>query len=102
MTNSHLLRCALLCVAATTGVLSASSAKASQTVTIGNGDSLDRLARRYHVPVRAIAKVNGITPETILRNGRKIIIPDRPKTIVKDATMRRPALLPANSGHFFA
>jgi peptidoglycan endopeptidase LytF len=77
-------------------VLFPSSAKASHTVTIGNGDSLDSLARRYHVPVRAIAKANGITPETILRNGRKITIPDAPKTIVKDATMRKPGMVTGN------
>lgn len=94
--NIHRLRWALLCVAATTGSLSASAAGASHTVKIGNGDSIDSLARQYHISVRAIAKANGITPETILRNGRKIIIPDAPKPIVKQATMRRPAMVTGN------
>jgi cell wall-associated NlpC family hydrolase len=96
VTDIHRLRWALLCVAATTGSLSASSAGASHTVIIGNGDSLDSLARRYHVPVRALAKANGITPETLLRNGRKIVIPDAPKTVVKEPTMRRPGMVTSN------
>ncbi len=86
------LRWAQCCVAATTFSLLAVNASASQTVKIGPGDSLDSLARKYHVSKRDIAHVNGISdPEMVLRDGRSIVIPDPPKSVTKPVTIRRSA-----------
>lgn len=86
------LRCAQCCVAATLVCLTTGASYASQTVTIGRGDSLDSLARRFHVPVKDIARANGIKdPEAILKDGRKLIIPDAPKSVVRPSTMRKAA-----------
>src|SRR5437016_1830281 len=89
--KNHLLRWALYCVAATPVALLASKASASQKVTIGPGDSVDSLARKYHVATKDICHANGITKETILRDGRVLIIPDGAKTVSKPASMKREA-----------
>jgi cell wall-associated NlpC family hydrolase/LysM repeat protein len=91
--NNHKLRWALLCVAAATipVLLLASPANASHTVVIGRGDSIDSLARQYHVSIADIAHANGIDKDATLRDGRRLIIPDPPRSIRKAPTMRRPA-----------
>jgi len=89
--TNHRLRWALLCVAATYGALQASNAYAAHTVTIGPGDSLDSLARQYRVPKKDIARANGISVEALLIDGKKLTIPDPPKTVTKPATMKRVA-----------
>ncbi len=82
------LRWALLCVAATQGALLAISAEASQTVTVGRGDSIDSLARKYHVSTSDIARANGIKPDAMVRDGTKLTIPDPPKPVLNAATIR--------------
>lgn len=91
----HKLRWALLCVAAATipGLLLASPANASHAVVIGRGDSIDSLARRFHVSIADIARANGIDKDAVLRDGRRLIIPDPPRSVKKDPTMRRPAIV---------
>jgi cell wall-associated NlpC family hydrolase len=91
--RTHRLRWALLCVAATYGTLLATSAEASRTVVIKPGDSIDSLARKFHVSTRDIARANGISTEALLIDGKKLIIPDPPKTVVKEATMRHAATI---------
>ena len=86
----HRLRWALVCVAAALGALSAVPAAASRTVVIGPGDSLDSLARRFHVAKKDIARANGLRDlEAILRDGQRLVIPDPPKPVVRPATMRQ-------------
>lgn len=85
----HLLRWALLCVAAAPCLLLPHPAEASQTVVIGPGDSIDSLARKYHVAVKDIARANGISPDAMLRDGRKLLIPDPPHSVKREATMRK-------------
>lgn len=92
----HQLRWALLCVAAAAGLASASSAEASRKVTIKPGDSIDSLARQYGVSTRDIARANRISVEAILIDGRSLIIPDPPRTIVRPATMRKRAVVAGN------
>src|SRR3989441_8275327 len=91
MVQSHLHRWALLCVAATTALLQASRTEASHTVVIERGDSIDSLARRFHVAIKDIAKANRISPDAVLVDGRKLLIPDPPRAVVKSPTMRRAA-----------
>jgi murein DD-endopeptidase MepM/ murein hydrolase activator NlpD len=40
--------------------------------TVRRGDTLNRIALRYHTSVRQICKLNGISTRTLLRVGRKI------------------------------
>ena len=40
--------------------------------TIQSGDTLLGLAAKYHTSVSAICKLNGITPSTTLRIGKKL------------------------------
>jgi len=92
----HQLRRALLCVALAAGLASASSAEASRRVTIKSGDSIDSLARRYGVSTRDIARANRISVDAVLIDGRILVIPDPPETIVRPATMRRRAAVAGN------
>lgn len=91
------LRWALLCVAATYGMLLAIAAGASErVVTVGPGDSIDSLARRYRVSWKDIARANNISRDTLLRDGRRLIIPSPPKRVKRPATMNRPASINGN------
>ncbi len=47
----------------------------SQTYTVQAGDGLIRLARRYNVPLDSLLKANGLTRDTSLVVGQKVIIP---------------------------
>jgi len=85
-----------LCVAATYGALQATSAEASQTVIIKSGDSISRLARQHNVSVKDIARANGISEDAVLAVGKKLVIPDPPKTVVRPPTMRRAATTRGN------
>ena len=77
-------------------VTSAVSANASKTVRVGRHDSLDSLARKYHVAKKDIAAANHISEESVLRDGRKLIIPDPPKTVKRDATMHKAGIVRAD------
>lgn len=94
--KNHRLRWALLCVAATHGALLSTHAEATTTVVIKPGDSIDSLARKYNVSKRDIAQANGISVDARLIDGRKLIIPDPPKPLIKKHTMRRAATMKAN------
>lgn len=53
----------------------ASSFGGGQTITIGQGDTVYALSRRYNVPVADILAANGLTGSPNLVAGRKLIIP---------------------------
>src|SRR2546423_1655564 len=91
MVQTHLPRWALLCVAASTTLLQAGRTEASHTVVIERGDSIDSLARRFHISIKDIARTNHISPDAVLIDGRKLLIPDPPRAVVKTPTMRRAA-----------
>src|ERR1051325_404341 len=91
MVQTHLPRWALLCVAATTALLQPGRTEASQAVVIERGDSIDSLARRFHVAIKDIAKANHISPDAVLIDGHRLLIPDPPKAVIQPPTMRRAA-----------
>ncbi len=91
--KNHVLRWALLCVAAAPGLLHSNAAEASQTVVIQRGDSIDTLARKYHVSIADIARANGIDKDAILVDGKRLTIPDPPRSVKRPATMRRAAVV---------
>jgi murein DD-endopeptidase MepM/ murein hydrolase activator NlpD len=45
--------------------------------TVGSGDTLSSVARKYRVSIREIAVANGLTPETPLKVGTRLTIPVR-------------------------
>ena len=45
--------------------------------TVGSGETLSSVARKYRVSIREIAVANGITPETPLKAGTRLTIPVR-------------------------
>ncbi|NOY94302.1 MAG: LysM peptidoglycan-binding domain-containing protein [Deltaproteobacteria bacterium] len=60
-----------LCLAVTT------SGAAEGHHTVRSGQSLARIARRYHVAVASLAAANGLRRNASLRPGQRLVIPDR-------------------------
>jgi cell wall-associated NlpC family hydrolase len=58
---------------------------------VQRGDSIDSLARRFHVSVRDIARANSISVDAVLSDGRRLIVPDPPKAALKPAREHLPA-----------
>ncbi|MCW5689576.1 MAG: peptidoglycan DD-metalloendopeptidase family protein [Pseudolabrys sp.] len=46
-----------------------------QPVTVGQGDSVDTIARRHGVPAAAIMQTNGISSPSQVRAGQRLVIP---------------------------
>jgi murein DD-endopeptidase MepM/ murein hydrolase activator NlpD len=46
-----------------------------QTITIQRGQTLSGIAHSYHVPMRAIAEANGLSPPYRIQVGRALVIP---------------------------
>ena len=91
------LRWAQLCVAATISVILSVAAEASpERVVVRSGDTVESLARKHRVTKGDIARANGIEIDSVLRQGRRLIIPDSPRTVIKPGTMRRRATLDAD------
>jgi LysM repeat protein len=67
-------------------------ARSTITYVIRKGDHLGRIARRHGTTVRKLCALNGITPRTILRIGRKIVIRRNP---LPDSTAAADTLAPA-------
>ena len=91
--KGHQLRWALLCVAASTQLLLPVISRASQTVVVKPGDSIDSLARKYHVAIKDIARANGISSNAVIIDGHKLSIPDAPRSVVKEAVLHVPAAI---------
>jgi cell wall-associated NlpC family hydrolase len=79
---------ALVCLSSAVLIITTASSLASQTVVIGPRDSIDSLARKYHVSKKEIAKANGISTESVLVDGKSLIIPDPPSQVSTAPTMR--------------
>ena len=47
-------------------------AKQAKYCTIKKGDTLSRIAKRYHTSTKALCKLNGIKTSSVLRTGRKL------------------------------
>lgn len=55
-----------------TAVESGQSGASPQYYTIRKGDTLGTIAKRHHTTVKALCQLNGITPTTTLRIGRRL------------------------------
>jgi cell wall-associated NlpC family hydrolase len=69
---------------------STSLALANTIHVVGPGDSVDSLARKYGVSKKDIARANKISSEALLRDGRKLSIPEAPKGLTKPEAMHVP------------
>ena len=58
-------------------LLAPSPASAQQEHTVRSGQSLSRIASRYHVRVQDLAAANGMTVRSELREGQTLSIPER-------------------------
>jgi LysM repeat protein len=47
------------------------------TITVGKGDSLWSIAKKYHVPVTDLAAANNLETGTTLRVGKKLVVPSK-------------------------
>jgi murein DD-endopeptidase MepM/ murein hydrolase activator NlpD len=66
-------------------------------VTVGQGDSVDSIARRHGVPASAIIQTNNITAATVIHPGQQLVIPRYVPSPVASATP--PASRPAPPLH---
>jgi cell wall-associated NlpC family hydrolase len=73
--------------------LLASTAWASHTHKLQSGETLDSLARKYHVSVGDIASANHLSATAVLDLGRTLLIPDPPKPVIAAATMHKTAAI---------
>jgi cell wall-associated NlpC family hydrolase/LysM repeat protein len=89
----HRLRLTLTGVIVGWAIINGAHASASGTVVIRPGDSLDGFARKFHVTKKDIAAANGIAVEALLRDGTTLRIPDPPRHVIREATMRQPAVV---------
>jgi murein DD-endopeptidase MepM/ murein hydrolase activator NlpD len=53
---------------------------AAPVYTVAHGDTLGRVAQRYHVSVKEVAVANGLAPEAPLKVGMRLAIPVRTPT----------------------
>lgn len=44
-------------------------------ITVAQGDTLEGIARRHHVPVHAIMQANNMTPPAFIQPGQRLVIP---------------------------
>ena len=68
--------------------------RAGTTIIVGTSDTLDILARRYHVTSAAIMQANGYKGPRVLSPGQQLIIPHESAVAVA-APVAAPALAPA-------
>lgn len=67
-------------------LLLVSPAAAERTHVVGDGHTLGKIAKRYHVSIAAICNANGIERKTPIKPGQKLVIPD---TSDKDGSRAR-------------
>ena len=57
-------------------LLSVTSASAERTHVVGDGHTLGKIAKRYHVSIEAICNANDIKRNEPIKAGQKLVIPD--------------------------
>jgi len=59
---------------ATPAVSATPAASANVYHTVRRGDTLSSIARRYGTTIDSLCRLNGITPQTILSVGRRLVV----------------------------
>ena len=92
----HVLRWAQLCVAAA-GVIATSPVIASpESIVVKRGETVESISRKLGISKRALARANDISLDEDLRRGRRLVIPDSPRSVIRPATMRRAGVVEAD------
>ncbi len=94
------LRWTRLCVASSATAVFASlapSAFATQKHALQPGETLDALARRYHVSVPDLIRANNIENQDNIPDGRVLTIPNPPRSLHVEATQHRAARVAKDS-----
>src|SRR5580704_4971362 len=60
-------------------LLAAAPARAEVVHVVAHGQTLGRIAKRYHVTVEAIREVNGLRPGQQIHPGLSLVIPEKGK-----------------------
>jgi LysM repeat protein len=94
MVLRHVLLWAALLAVVLVGAAPASAQAKCATHTVGEGQSLWKIAKRHHVSVDAILHQNGLTPGDPIKPGQVLDIPPRTGTCGK---AKRPPARPAPS-----
>jgi cell wall-associated NlpC family hydrolase/LysM repeat protein len=93
--QSYGLRWTRLCVASTATALftsaAALSASAVEKHALQPGETLDALARRYHVSVPDLIRANNIEDQNKIPDGRVLTIPPPPRSLAVHPTMHNAA-----------
>ncbi len=66
-----------LFLAISIAVAAPQAAGATQSHTVGEGQTLGRIAKRYNISIEALCNANGITRRAKIKPGQKLVIPDR-------------------------
>ena len=93
MTSKGTLR-AHVCLTATTALFAGgawSQASASHAHKVKHGQTVESIAREYHVALKSLLAANDIKSSSILRDGRKLVIPDSHKSTKVPGSARRGA-----------
>lgn len=64
---------------------------AFKTTVARKGDTLPRIARRYGVPVSAVASANSLSPRSKVARGQEILIPEKVAAAGKGSRAKKPA-----------
>ena len=95
------LRWTRVCFASTATALftsaAALSASASEKHALQPGESLDAVARHFHVSVPDLARVNGILDQDNIPDGKMLTIPDPPRHFRAEASLHRTARVSKDS-----
>jgi murein DD-endopeptidase MepM/ murein hydrolase activator NlpD len=73
-----------------------------QPVTVGNGETLDVVARKNGVPLSALMEVNGVTSASTIRPGQRLVIPRYVSGSAEQAAAPSPAPQVAENVHVVA
>ncbi len=98
------IRWTRLCVASSATALFASaslSAFATQKHALQPGETLDALARRYHVSVPDLIRANNIENQDAIPDGRVLTIPDPPRSLLCRAGNCIMQRMSAKTAHLF-
>ncbi len=89
------LRWTRVCIASTATALftsvMASHASASHRHALQPGESLDAVARRYHVSIPDLIRVNNITNQDNIPDGKMLMIPNPPRSLKVASEMHKRA-----------
>jgi len=74
----------------------------ASTIVVAKGDSLWTLAKKHHIKVSDLAAANNLKTSSILREGQKLIVPEKSGSAGMESAAAAPASKPAASKSSYA